>query len=455
MGGTTAKASLIEDGRVSRSREYEVGASLSAGSRLLRGSGELIRIPTIDIAEVGAGGGSIAWLDAGGALHVGPRSAGADPGRPATAAAAPSRPSPTRTSCSATSRPAGSRAATSTVDAELARARARRRSADALGLTRDRGRPRHPRPRERDDDARAARRSRPRRAATRATSRSSPTAAPARSTPPAWPPSSACARWSCRRSPGLFSAAGPAVRAHRVPRRPLLPASTPSDPDLDAAAALEAEMRDGAARPAIGAGEGASGCARPTSATPARAGTSRSTSPATRSTPTRSRRSSRASRPSTSACTASATRRARRSRSARSGSRVLGPARESTRAARRAPRPAERRRRGVADFGEAHGAVETPVVSRDEHRRASARAGPAADRRVRHDRRRPARLDACARDAGGRADAHGDRGRADARSTSTTPTRSCRRSSATRSPRSPTRWRRRSSAPRTRPSCAT
>lgn len=80
MGGTTAKASLIEDGRISRSREYEVGASLSAGSRLLRGSGELIRIPTIDIAEVGAGGGSIAWRDTGGALHVGPRSAGADPG---------------------------------------------------------------------------------------------------------------------------------------------------------------------------------------------------------------------------------------------------------------------------------------------------------------------------------------------------------------------------------------
>ncbi len=64
MGGTTAKASLIEDGRVSRSLEYEVGASLSSGSRLLRGGGELIRIPTIDIAEVGAGGGSIAWLDA-------------------------------------------------------------------------------------------------------------------------------------------------------------------------------------------------------------------------------------------------------------------------------------------------------------------------------------------------------------------------------------------------------
>ena len=80
MGGTTAKASLIEGGAVSRSQEYEVGAALSSGSRLLRGSGELIRIPTIDIAEVGAGGGSIAWVDEAGGLHVGPRSAGAVPG---------------------------------------------------------------------------------------------------------------------------------------------------------------------------------------------------------------------------------------------------------------------------------------------------------------------------------------------------------------------------------------
>jgi N-methylhydantoinase A len=80
MGGTTAKASLIERGALTRGREYEVGGSLSAGSRLLRGSGELLRIPTIDIAEIGAGGGSIAWLDRAGGLNVGPRSAGADPG---------------------------------------------------------------------------------------------------------------------------------------------------------------------------------------------------------------------------------------------------------------------------------------------------------------------------------------------------------------------------------------
>lgn len=80
MGGTTAKASLIEGGQVTRSRDYEVGAALSSGSRLIRGSGELIKIPTLDIAEVGAGGGSIAWLDAAGGLNVGPRSAGAQPG---------------------------------------------------------------------------------------------------------------------------------------------------------------------------------------------------------------------------------------------------------------------------------------------------------------------------------------------------------------------------------------
>jgi N-methylhydantoinase A len=80
MGGTTAKASLIEHGAVSRGREYEVGGSLSAGSRLMRGAGELLRIPTIDIAEVGAGGGSLAWLDPAGGLQVGPRSAGASPG---------------------------------------------------------------------------------------------------------------------------------------------------------------------------------------------------------------------------------------------------------------------------------------------------------------------------------------------------------------------------------------
>ena len=80
MGGTTAKASLIEEGRVRYSPEYEVGASLSVGNRLVGGGGELIRAPSIDIAEVGSGGGSIAFLDGAGGVRVGPRSAGAVPG---------------------------------------------------------------------------------------------------------------------------------------------------------------------------------------------------------------------------------------------------------------------------------------------------------------------------------------------------------------------------------------
>jgi N-methylhydantoinase A len=80
MGGTTTKASIIENGEVLRARDYEVGGPVSVSSRLVRGGGYLLRIPVIDISEVGAGGGSIAAIDSGGALRVGPRSAGASPG---------------------------------------------------------------------------------------------------------------------------------------------------------------------------------------------------------------------------------------------------------------------------------------------------------------------------------------------------------------------------------------
>ena len=78
--GTTAKASLIKDGRVPISMEYEVGAGMNAGHSLAKGGGYPIRIPSVNISEVGAGGGSIAWIDSGGALRVGPHSAGAEPG---------------------------------------------------------------------------------------------------------------------------------------------------------------------------------------------------------------------------------------------------------------------------------------------------------------------------------------------------------------------------------------
>jgi N-methylhydantoinase A len=80
MGGTTAKASLIEDGRVLHASELEVGGTISFARRLVGGAGFPIRHPVIDLAEVGAGGGSIAWFDDAEGLHVGPRSAGAEPG---------------------------------------------------------------------------------------------------------------------------------------------------------------------------------------------------------------------------------------------------------------------------------------------------------------------------------------------------------------------------------------
>jgi N-methylhydantoinase A len=67
MGGTSTDVCLIERGRAARASEREVG-------------GLPIRLPTVDLHTVGAGGGSIVWRDAGGALRVGPESAGADPG---------------------------------------------------------------------------------------------------------------------------------------------------------------------------------------------------------------------------------------------------------------------------------------------------------------------------------------------------------------------------------------
>ena len=80
MGGTTAKAALVEDGEVTRAAEYQVGGGIMVGSRLLTGAGYTLKVPAIDLAEVGAGGGSIIRVDAGGAIRVGPESAGATPG---------------------------------------------------------------------------------------------------------------------------------------------------------------------------------------------------------------------------------------------------------------------------------------------------------------------------------------------------------------------------------------
>ena len=79
MGGTTAKAGAIIEGRPDISSEFEAAGKTHSG-RSIKGSGYTVRFPFIDLAEVSAGGGTIAWVDEGGSLRVGPKSAGATPG---------------------------------------------------------------------------------------------------------------------------------------------------------------------------------------------------------------------------------------------------------------------------------------------------------------------------------------------------------------------------------------
>lgn len=79
MGGTTAKASTVIDGKLTVTNEYEVAGKAQMG-RMIRGSGYPVRFPFIDLSEVSGGGGTIAWRDRGGALRVGPQSAESDPG---------------------------------------------------------------------------------------------------------------------------------------------------------------------------------------------------------------------------------------------------------------------------------------------------------------------------------------------------------------------------------------
>ncbi len=76
MGGTTAKICLIENQTPQTAREFEVDRA----ARFTKGSGLPMRLPVIEMLEIGAGGGSIARIDSVGKIHVGPESAGADPG---------------------------------------------------------------------------------------------------------------------------------------------------------------------------------------------------------------------------------------------------------------------------------------------------------------------------------------------------------------------------------------
>ena len=76
MGGTTAKICLIDHGKPLKSRTFEVDRT----ERFLKGSGLPVRIPVIEMVEIGAGGGSIAHVDALGRVAVGPESASSEPG---------------------------------------------------------------------------------------------------------------------------------------------------------------------------------------------------------------------------------------------------------------------------------------------------------------------------------------------------------------------------------------
>ncbi|SIT72941.1 hydantoinase/oxoprolinase family protein [Edaphobacillus lindanitolerans] len=73
IGGTTAKCSLIEDGEMKISTDYSI-------EKDNRNAGYPVKVPVVDIVEIGNGGGSIAWIDEVGSLKVGPRSAGSRPG---------------------------------------------------------------------------------------------------------------------------------------------------------------------------------------------------------------------------------------------------------------------------------------------------------------------------------------------------------------------------------------
>ena len=135
MGGTTAKAGLVENGEVLRAEAIEVGGGVMAGSRLLVGAGYMLKLPAIDLAEVGAGGGSICRLDRAGAPKVGPESAGAAPGpvcygRGGTA--------PTITDCNLALGyldPGGLTGGTMRLDLDAARAAIQRDLATPMGLS--------------------------------------------------------------------------------------------------------------------------------------------------------------------------------------------------------------------------------------------------------------------------------------------------------------------------------
>lgn len=134
MGGTTASASLVQKGEVTRTSEYEFRSGISTPSRFIKADGYLMRVPTIDVAEVGSGAGSIAWLDPGKLLNAGPQSAGAFPG-PACYGQGGERPTVTDANVALGFLPSALAGGTMTLDVQRARDAIERDIASPLRLT--------------------------------------------------------------------------------------------------------------------------------------------------------------------------------------------------------------------------------------------------------------------------------------------------------------------------------
>ena len=202
MGGTSCDVAVIDGGVVREASEQSI-------------AGRPIQLPMVDVHTVGAGGGSIGWADAGGALRVGP----ALGGRRARAGLLrarrrASRPSRTRTSCWATWAPTRRWPGGVRLDRAAAERAVRTPRRARSGSTSRRPRAGSCASPTRRCCARCA--SRPSSAAsTRAATRSSPSAARARCTPPAWRRSSGVARVLCPRAAGVLSALGLATASRR------------------------------------------------------------------------------------------------------------------------------------------------------------------------------------------------------------------------------------------------
>ena len=196
MGGTSTDVWLVLRGALEMTT-----ASVVAGIP--------IRHPMVDIHTVSAGGGSIAWMDSGGALRVGPRSAGARPGPPVTGRAAAASPSRTPTSTSAISQTAPASVARWLCDATSPHRRSRS-SGPSSGSCACRRGTRRDADRRGGDGTRTSGRSRSSVAPTLASLRCSPLVEPAGCTPAASLKSSRCVASTCRGG-GVLSALGLAV----------------------------------------------------------------------------------------------------------------------------------------------------------------------------------------------------------------------------------------------------